>query len=177
MGGCVSRALFGGSGFGLPMHLATDCVSLARVGGAANSEGVHFRDVSCGANRSPIGGYVACGLSARKAFGMTSHPGGVPGVAALVLGVRVLRAKKIGSRVLPVFGMGAGVVGLLLAGFLWFVALFVGYEPNPGAGALCQVGARRTFATWAHRTPCAKILLPAAVSIRPRVCVIDRYHA
>ena len=38
--------------------------------------------------------------------------GGVPGIAALVLGVRVLRAKKAGSRVLPIFGMGSGLIGI-----------------------------------------------------------------
>ena len=53
--------------------------------------------------------------------------GWAPAIAALVRGTQALRAKRAVRRVLPIFGMGAGVLGFLWTGFLWFVAFFVGY--------------------------------------------------
>lgn len=49
-----------------------------------------------------------------------------PGVGAIVFGVRAL-IRRVGSRVMPVFGVATGSLGVLWASFLWFVAFFVGY--------------------------------------------------
>jgi hypothetical protein len=73
----------------------------------------------------PTYGVHGTSLGARGLSVLAS--GWAPGIAALVQGTRALRAKKAGSRVLPILGMGAGVLGLLWTGFLWFVAFFVGY--------------------------------------------------